>query len=175
MQPLQRARKRKISPLAIGQIAHAALGHTQETRLTMDYTTDFTPVSAIIGGGLIGLSAVLLMAANGRIAGISGITGGLIGPGVSDRAWRAAFIAGLLVAPLLYMAFGPRIEVQIPAKTGLLIAAGLLVGIGTQLGAGCTSGHGVCGISRFSARGIAATLAFMASGAGAVFLVRHVL
>lgn len=142
---------------------------------TMDYTTDFTPVSALIGGGLIGLSAIILMAANGRIAGISGIAGGLIGPGVSDRGWRAAFIAGLVIAPLLYMAFGPRIEVQIPATTGLLIAAGLLVGIGTQLGSGCTSGHGVCGISRFSARGIVATLTFMASGAAAVFLIRHVL
>ena len=141
----------------------------------MDYTTDFTPVSATIGGGLIGLSAVMLMATNGRIAGISGITGGLIGPGVADRAWRAAFIAGLVIAPLLYMGFGPRIEVQIPASTPLLIAAGLLVGVGTQLGSGCTSGHGVCGISRLSTRGIAATLTFMASGAAAVFILRHVL
>lgn len=141
----------------------------------MDYTTDFTPISALIGGGLIGLAAVVLMAANGRIAGISGIAGGLIGPNTGDRAWRAAFIAGLVAAPVLYMALGPRIEVQIPASTGFLILAGGLVGIGTQLGSGCTSGHGVCGISRLSARGIVATLTFMAAGAAAVFLIRHVL
>ncbi|XBQ16696.1 MAG: YeeE/YedE family protein [Oceanicaulis sp.] len=140
----------------------------------MDYATPFTPVTALIGGGLIGLSAVILMAANGRIAGISGIAGGLIGPGTGDRAWRAAFIAGLIAAPLIYMAFGPAIEIAVPASTPLLIAAGLLVGIGTQMGSGCTSGHGVCGISRLSPRGIAATATFMATGAIAVFLVRHV-
>lgn len=142
----------------------------------MDYATDFTPISATIGGALIGLAAIILMAANGRIAGISGIAGGLIGPGQSraERGWRATFIAGLLLAPALYMAFGPAIEIAIPASTPLLIAAGLLVGIGTQLGSGCTSGHGVCGISRLSPRGIAATLTFMAAGAIAVFLVRHV-
>ena len=142
----------------------------------MDYATEFTPVSATIGGALIGLAAVILMAANGRIAGISGIAGGLIGPGQSrpERLWRAAFIIGLLAAPVLYMAFGPAIEVTIPASTPLLIAAGLLVGVGTQLGSGCTSGHGVCGISRLSPRGIAATLTFMGTGAIAVFLVRHV-
>ncbi|MFP4518837.1 MAG: YeeE/YedE family protein [Oceanicaulis sp.] len=143
----------------------------------MDYATQFTPVSATIGGALIGLAAVILMAGNGRIAGISGIAGGLIGPrqGAGERGWRAAFIIGLVAAPLLYMAFGPAIEVTIPASTPLLIAAGLLVGVGTQLGSGCTSGHGVCGISRLSARGIAATLTFMATGAIAVFLVRHVI
>lgn len=142
----------------------------------MDYATEFTPLSATIGGALIGLAAVFLMAANGRIAGISGIAGGLIGPdqSVAERAWRAAFLAGLVLAPALYMAFGPSIEVTIPASTPLLIAAGLLVGIGTQLGSGCTSGHGVCGVSRLSPRGIAATLTFMASGALVVFLVRHV-
>ncbi|MGJ3232720.1 MAG: YeeE/YedE family protein [Oceanicaulis sp.] len=142
----------------------------------MDYATDFTPVSATLGGALIGLAAVILMAANGRIAGISGIAGGVIGPGQSagERGWRAAFIAGLLAAPLVYMAVGPEIEMTIPASTPLLIAAGLLVGVGTQLGSGCTSGHGVCGIARLSPRGIAATFTFMATGAIAVFLVRHV-
>lgn len=142
----------------------------------MDYATEFTPISATIGGALIGLAAVILMAANGRIAGISGIAGGLIGPGQSgtERGWRAAFVLGLIAAPVLYMAFGPAIEVTIPASTPLLVAAGLLVGVGTQLGSGCTSGHGVCGISRLSPRGIAATLTFMAAGAIAVFLVRHV-
>ncbi|MEQ8405008.1 MAG: YeeE/YedE family protein [Oceanicaulis sp.] len=143
----------------------------------MDYATEFTPISATIGGALIGLAAVILMAGNGRIAGISGIAGGLIGPGQSapERGWRAAFILGLIAAPALYMALGPAIEVTIPASAPLLIAAGLLVGVGTQLGSGCTSGHGVCGISRLSPRGIAATLTFMAAGAIAVFLVRHVL
>lgn len=141
----------------------------------MDYATDFTPVSALIGGGLIGLAAVILMAANGRIAGISGIVGGLIGPGTGDRAWRAAFIAGLIGAPVAFMAFGQEIAVEIPASTGLLIAAGLLVGVGTQLGSGCTSGHGVCGISRFSARGLVATVSFMVAGAAAVFVIRHIL
>lgn len=142
----------------------------------MDYATQFTPVSATIGGALIGLAAVILMAANGRIAGISGIAGGLIGPGqaAGERLWRAMFIAGLIAAPLLYMALGPAIVVTITASTPLLIAAGLLVGVGTQMGAGCTSGHGVCGISRLSPRGIAATATFMASGVIAVFLVRHV-
>jgi len=142
----------------------------------MDYATEFTPVSATIGGALIGLAAVILMAGNGRIAGISGVLGGLIAPRQSgaERAWRAAFIAGLVLAPVIYIAFGPAIEVTIPASTPLLIAAGLLVGVGTQMGSGCTSGHGVCGISRLSPRGIVATLTFMASGAVAVFLVRHV-
>jgi uncharacterized membrane protein YedE/YeeE len=141
----------------------------------MDYTTDFTPISALIGGGLIGLASVWLMAANGRIAGISGIAGALIGPEGGDRMWRLAFIIGLIAAPLAYMATGREIDVTIPASTPLLVLAGLLVGVGTQLGSGCTSGHGVCGISRFSARGIVATITFMLAGAAAVFLVRHIL
>ncbi len=140
----------------------------------MDYATAFTPWSALAGGALIGLSAVLLMLANGRIAGISGIAGGLIGPRTPDRGWRAAFIGGLVIAPLLYLAFGPVIEFTVTVPAPLLIVAGLLVGIGTQMGSGCTSGHGVCGISRFSPRGIAATVTFMATGALAVYLVRHV-
>jgi len=141
----------------------------------MDYSTEFTPISALIGGGLIGLATLWLMAANGRIAGISGIAGALIGPEGGDRLWRLAFIIGLIAAPLAYMAAGREIEVAIPASTPLLILAGLLVGVGTQLGSGCTSGHGVCGISRFSARGIVATATFMVAGAAAVFLIRHVL
>ncbi len=141
----------------------------------MDYTTEFTPVSALIGGGLIGFASLWLMASTGRIAGISGITGALIAPEGGDRTWRLAFILGLVIAPLIYMATGQSIEAQIPASTPVLIAAGLLVGIGTQLGSGCTSGHGVCGISRLSARGITATMTFMLTGAIAVFFVRHVL
>lgn len=141
----------------------------------MDYSTEFTPISALLGGGLIGLASVWLMAANGRIAGISGITGALIGPDEGDRAWRLAFVIGLVAAPLAYRATGVEIEATIPASTPVLIIAGLLVGVGTQLGSGCTSGHGVCGISRFSIRGLVATLTFMASGAAAVFVLRHML
>ncbi len=140
----------------------------------MDYATEFTPVSAMVGGGLIGLATLWLMAANGRIAGISGIAGSLIGPEGGDRLWRLAFIIGLIAGPFAYMATGREIEASIPASTPVLIIAGLLVGIGTQLGSGCTSGHGVCGISRFSARGIVATITFMVTGAIAVFLIRHV-
>ncbi|MCP2679313.1 YeeE/YedE family protein [Maricaulaceae bacterium NA33B04] len=141
----------------------------------MDYATEFTPISAAIGGGLIGIATLWLMAANGRIAGISGIAGSLIGPDGGDRLWRLAFIVGLVVAPLGYMATGREIDVNIPASTPILVIAGLLVGLGTQLGSGCTSGHGVCGISRFSVRGIVATITFMVTGAIAVYLIRHVL
>ncbi len=140
----------------------------------MDYATQFTPISALIGGGLIGLATLWLMASQGRIAGISGITGTLIGPEGGDRIWRLAFILGLVIAPLIYMATGRPIEATIPASTPVLITAGLLVGIGTQLGSGCTSGHGVCGISRFSTRGLVATITFMVTGAVAVFIIRHV-
>ena len=140
----------------------------------MDYTTEFTPISALLGGGLIGLAAVWLMVANGRIAGVSGIAGALIGPQGGDRLWRLAFITGLVVAPLIHLAAGRAIEVTIPTSTPMLIIAGLLVGVGTQLGSGCTSGHGVCGISRFSMRGVVATLTFMLTGAIAVFIIRHV-
>ena len=141
----------------------------------MDYGTEFTPISAVIGGALIGLAAVMLMAANGRIAGISGLAGGLIGPRGGDRAWRGAFLAGLAAAPLAFMALGPDIAIQIEANTPALIAAGLLVGVGTQLGSGCTSGHGVCGLSRLSRRGLAATATFMGAGAVVVFFTRHVI
>ena len=141
----------------------------------MNYATQFTPVSALIGGSLIGLASLWLMASTGRIAGISGITGALIAPDGGDRIWRLAFIAGLVVAPLIYMATDQTIETTIPASTPVLITAGLLVGIGTQLGSGCTSGHGVCGISRLSTRGITATITFMVTGAMAVFVMRHAL
>jgi uncharacterized membrane protein YedE/YeeE len=141
----------------------------------MDYATEFTPVTAMVGGGLIGLATLWLMLANGRIAGISGIAGAMIAPEGGDRIWRLAFIVGLVAAPLGYMATGHQIDVTIPASTPVLVIAGLLVGLGTQLGSGCTSGHGVCGISRFSARGIVATITFMVTGAIAVFVIRHLL
>lgn len=136
---------------------------------------NFTPVSAAIGGGLIGLSAALLWVANGRIAGISGILGGLGRASADDIAWRLAFLAGLAVAPLLYAASvaAPRIVVQAGPVT--LIVAGLLVGFGTRLGGGCTSGHGVCGMARLSKRSIVATCLFMATAFVTVFVTRHLL
>ncbi len=135
----------------------------------------FTPWTALAGGGLIGLAAVWLMLAVGRIAGISGIVGGLLGPRAGDVGWRIAFIVGLMVAPWAYRAVAVVPEAQIDASTAMLIAAGLLVGFGTRLGSGCTSGHGVCGLSRRSWRSLVATLCFMATGFLTVFVVRHVL
>lgn len=137
--------------------------------------TDFTPVSALAGGALIGLSAIFLMAANGRIAGISGIAGGLIASPVGDRLWRLAFIAGLVLGPLVVIALGgAALPFALDRSTGLIIAGGLLVGVGTRLGSGCTSGHGVCGISRVSPRSIAATATFMATGIATVAALRSI-
>ena len=138
----------------------------------------FTPLSAAIGGGLIGLSAVLLMLWTGRIAGISGICGGLLTFGdddtTRDSGWRIAFIAGLILAPLLARAIGSALpSPQMPANWAIIIAAGLLVGFGTRLGGGCTSGHGICGVARFSTRSIAATTIFMATAIVTVALSRH--
>jgi uncharacterized protein len=136
----------------------------------------FTPVSAAIGGALIGLSAVLLMLLSGRIAGISGIFGGLLGPGTGDKGWRIAFVAGLILAPLIAGAIGYAMpSPEMPASWIMVIAAGLLVGFGTRLGGGCTSGHGICGIARLSARSITATGIFMATAMAVVALMRHVL
>lgn len=137
---------------------------------------NFTPVSALIGGLLIGSSAALFVLLHGRIAGISGILGGLLRPARNDLGWRVAFLAGLLAAPLLYAAVAgalPAVEIDTPV--GLLVAAGLLVGFGTRLGSGCTSGHGVCGIARLSARSLAATATFMASAIATVLITRHLL
>jgi uncharacterized membrane protein YedE/YeeE len=137
---------------------------------------NFTPVSALVGGALIGASAAVFLILNGRIAGISGILGGLIHPARNEIGWRLAFLAGLLVAPLLYVVFGGVLPpVIIGAPLGLLIIAGLIVGFGTRLGAGCTSGHGVCGIGRGSPRSLAATLVFMTTAILTVFIVRRVL
>jgi len=137
--------------------------------------TNFTPMSALLGGALIGLAAGLLMLALGRIAGISGIVGGLLTAASTDRPWRIAFIAGLLLGPPIAIAFGAATPGPIEAGWPLVIAGGVLVGFGTRLGAGCTSGHGVCGIARLSPRSIVATLAFMAAGMAVVFVIRHVL
>ncbi len=135
---------------------------------------NFTPISAAIGGALIGLAAVLLMLFTGRIAGISGIMGGLFNPRSDDRRWRLAFIAGLVAAPLAAALAGHAVATpQLPASA-ITVAAGLLVGFGTRLGNGCTSGHGICGIARLSPRSIAATTVFMATAVIVVALTRHV-
>jgi len=143
--------------------------------MTIDWAV-FTPWSALIGGGLIGLSAAMFVLLNGRIAGISGIVGGLLGKrDDGDTAWRLFFILGMVLAPLSWLLFGQMPSVQIDAGYPLLIVAGFLVGISTRYGSGCTSGHGVCGISRLSPRSIIATVSFMATGFITVFVVRHLL
>lgn len=138
---------------------------------------NFTPLSALIGGSLIGLSAVLFMLLNGRIAGVSGIAGGLIAPVAGDWQWRLAFVLGLICGPLVFMALGGQLpDIQFPvSSTFALAAAGLIVGFGTRLGGGCTSGHGVCGVSRLSPRSIVATAAFMFTGFATVYIIRHLL
>lgn len=134
----------------------------------------FDPISALLGGVLIGTASVLLMALNGRIAGISGILGGAIAMTAGDKVWRLAFIAGLIVAPIISGLLGhPIPKPQMPVSWPLIVAAGLLVGFGARLGGGCTSGHGVCGIARVSARSIVATVVFMASAMIVVAIVRH--
>lgn len=137
--------------------------------------TSFTPWASLIGGLLIGLAAAMFVVFNGRIAGISGIIGGLLRPASGDTAWRVAFILGLVVAPLFFSLVAPLPRVQVDADTATLIVAGLLVGIGTRYGSGCTSGHGVCGLSRLSPRSMVATAAFMAAGFVTVFIVRHLI
>ena len=135
---------------------------------------NFTPVSAAIGGALIGLSAVLLMLFDGRIAGVSGILGGLLNPQSDDRGWRIAFILGLIAAPLSAMLMGYAVPTpQLPTSLVAIVVAGLLVGFGTRLGSGCTSGHGICGIARLSPRSIAATGMFMLTAIIVVAVMRH--
>jgi hypothetical protein len=134
----------------------------------------FTPATAAIGGAIIGSAVAMLVLLNGRIAGISGIAGGLLRPVRGDVAWRLSFIAGLIAAPLVF-GFAAAPSIVITADYRTLVIAGFLVGIGTRYGGGCTSGHGVCGVSRLSPRSIVATLAFMAAGFVTVFVARHVL
>lgn len=136
---------------------------------------NFTPVSSLLGGMLIGAAAALLILANGRIAGVSGIAGGLLSPQAGGRSWRVLFLIGLIVGAtgLHHLGFGPRPEID--SGWPLLIVGGVLVGFGTRLGGGCTSGHGVCGLARFSPRSMVATATFMAAGIVTVFLLRHVL
>ncbi|QLQ96480.1 YeeE/YedE family protein [Providencia alcalifaciens] len=140
--------------------------------MTIDWV-NFTPWSAAIGGILIGLAAAILLILNGRIAGISGILAGVLKPVKGDAAWKLAFIVGILVAPLLFTAFVYAPEVTITTSTPLLIAAGLLVGFGTRLGGGCTSGHGICGMARFSRRSIIAVVIFMLVAFITVAVINH--
>ncbi len=142
--------------------------------MTIDWAA-FTPWAALAGGALIGLAAAMFILLNGRIAGISGIVGGLLNPQAGDITWRIMFVLGMLLAPAVWLLAAEMPGIQIDADYPLLIIAGLLVGISTRYGAGCTSGHGVCGISRLSPRSVIATLAFMATGFLTVFIMRHVL
>lgn len=142
--------------------------------MTIDWA-NFTPWASLAGGMLIGLAAAMFILLNGRIAGISGIVGGLLRPAKGDVFWRLAFVAGLVLAPLLYQSAFTLPAVEVNAGVGMLIVAGLLVGVGTRYGSGCTSGHGVCGLGRRSPRSLVATVAFMASGFLTVFVMRHLL
>lgn len=139
--------------------------------------TEFTPVASLFGGVLIGLASVLLMLALGRIMGATGILTGFINPASgADWSWRAAVLAGMVTAPLVYFAAtGAMPSIEVPVSTPLMLAGGFIVGIGVTLGAGCTSGHGVCGMARLSGRSITATLTFMAATAATVFVIRHII
>jgi len=133
-------------------------------------------IGGVVGGVLIGMSAVLMLAVNGRIAGVSGILGGLLsGAAAAERGWRLAFVLGLITGAGLYGAVRGYLPVDLQAHGLLLVSAGVLVGFGTRLGGGCTSGHGVCGLARRSPRSLTATLTFMVVAIATVFIVRHVL
>ncbi|MDZ7823859.1 MAG: YeeE/YedE thiosulfate transporter family protein [Ahrensia sp.] len=139
------------------------------------FITEFTPWMSLGGGVLIGLAAVLLMAMNGRIAGMTGILSGILPPVSADWGWRAAFLIGAILAPALFVAAGGTVEFAVPPSTLALIVGGLIVGVGVYFGSGCTSGHGVCGMARLSPRSIAATLVFMVAAFVTVFVTRHMM
>jgi len=142
--------------------------------MTIDWI-NFAPWPALAGGLLIGAACAALILFNGRIAGISGVLGGLLRPARGDIGWRLAFVGGLILAPQLYALAAPLPALHLDTDNLTLIAAGLLVGLGTRYGAGCTSGHGVCGLSRRSPRSLAATIVFMLAGFITVYLARHAL
>ncbi len=142
--------------------------------MTIDWTA-FTPWQSLAGGVLIGIAAAMFALLNGRIAGISGVLGGLLRPQRGDIGWRAAFLVGLVGASLAYSVFASLPRPQIDASYVALVVAGMLVGVGTRYGSGCTSGHGVCGLSRLSPRSLVATLVFMGAGFGTVFVIRHLI
>jgi uncharacterized protein len=135
----------------------------------------FTPWSAAAGGLVLGVATALLVLLNGRVLGISGILGGLVRPVMGDAGWRIALLAGLVLSPTVWHLFGEPATLRIEAGWPVLVVAGLLVGWGTRYGSGCTSGHGVCGLSRLSPRSLVATLSFMAAGIVTVYVVRHLL
>jgi uncharacterized membrane protein YedE/YeeE len=157
--------------LAIGK-QYNHLVKTRRLEMTIDWNA-FTPVTAIAGGLMIGLAAVVLVLFNGRILGVSGIVGGLFGVRSGDGGWRIAFLAGVLTVPVVLLLTGNLPQIQIDAGWGTIVLAGLLVGMGTRYGAGCTSGHGVCGLSRLSWRSVVATVLFVGAGMATVFVVRH--
>lgn len=135
---------------------------------------NFTPISSLAGGVLIGVAASMLLWLNGRIAGISGIAGGLFSGGRDEFLWRALFLVGLVAGAALYrLGGGPLQAIEINGSAFVLVAGGLLVGLGTGVGGGCTSGHGVCGLARLSPRSLAATVTFMVAGGATVFVARH--
>lgn len=145
--------------------------------MTIDWA-NFTPWASLAGGILLGVASALFILLNGRVLGISGILGGLLRPRTGDSGWRVAFLLGMLAAPLVFGLLAPAGFMQAPridAGLGAIVAAGLLVGLGTRYGSGCTSGHGVCGLSRLSPRSLVATLAFMGAGFAMVFVIRHLL
>lgn len=145
--------------------------------MTIDFA-NFTPWASLAGGVLLGVAAALFVLLNGRVLGISGILGGLLTPKAGDIGWRVALLAGLFAAPAVYTLLAPAGFLSAPridAGFGLVVLAGLLVGIGTRYGSGCTSGHGVCGLSRLSPRSLVATLAFMGTGFVTVFVIRHLI
>ncbi len=135
----------------------------------------FTPYSALTGGLIIGLAVALFILVNGRIAGITGIVSGLLRPKPKDTAWRVAFILGLVAAPVLYQLVATLPPIEIDANLPMIVLAGFIVGIGTRYGSGCTSGHGVCGLSRLSPRSLVATIAFMFTGVLTVYVLRHLI
>jgi len=136
--------------------------------------TEFTPWMSLAGGVLIGISAVLLMAFNGRIAGMTGIMTGILPPVSTDWPWRIAFLAGAVIGPVLFLVAGGAIPYAVPVSLPLLAFGGLIVGVGVYYGAGCTSGHGVCGMARLSPRSIAATVTFMIATGLTVYVIRHI-
>ncbi len=140
--------------------------------MTIDWN-NFTAWASFAGGLMIGLASALFLLFNGRIAGISGIVGGLLRPVRGDVTWRVAFVLGIVSAPLLFSAVRPLPLTEVAAGYPMLIIAGLLVGLGTRYGSGCTSGHGVCGLSRRSPRSLVATVSFMLAGFATVFVARH--
>ncbi len=144
--------------------------------MTIDWI-HFTPWMSLAGGALLGIASAAFILVSGRVLGISGILGGLLMPRRGDTSWRVSLLLGMVLAPVTLSLLAPDLisAPRIEAGSGTIVAAGLLVGLGTRYGSGCTSGHGVCGLSRLSPRSLLATLAFMASGFAMVYLVRHIL